>query len=272
MSKATVTTSLADIATDRIRDRILDMTLMPGTQIDESVLRDRLQISRTPAREALNRLAAEGLVESKLSKGFYVTSLDIHKTARFFDAFFIVERAGGTLCNFAHPNFAHDLDRIQEKHDAAVKDNSFLEISRQNAAFHIRIAEATENDYLIDFAKRVHNYARRLIYFVYVTESDDFDYFSGQQGKILEEHTDIIDAIRRHDRAALTDTLTQHAERFHARMLRFIGGRWPSADGAQAIVRARSDLMEGIEPQKLGRGGTGLPPLAKASRGKKAKA
>ncbi len=45
---------LALSATNTIRDRILDFTLSPGMQLDELILRDRLGISRTPAREALN--------------------------------------------------------------------------------------------------------------------------------------------------------------------------------------------------------------------------
>jgi DNA-binding GntR family transcriptional regulator len=245
MRKRKPPTSLADQATDTIRDRILDMTLAPGMQLDESILRERLSISRTPAREALNRLVAEGLVESRSNKGFYVTLLDVRQTARFFDAFFIVERAAGALCNFSHPNFVADLKAIQAKHDAAVANDSFLAISQHNAEFHVRITRATENDYLVDFAKRVHNYARRLVYFVYATESDDYDYFSEQQGKIIEEHLIIISAIQQQDRLGLIEILSRHAQRFQTRMLRFIGGRWLAANGVETIVRPKVELNEG---------------------------
>ena len=126
MTKADQPLSLADIATEKIRDWILDLTLQPGTQLDESFLRDRLAISRTPAREALNRLAAEGLVESHANRGFYVTSLDVNKTARFFDSFFIVEMAAANLCLFEHPHLVSDLLDIQKRHYAAVENNEFF--------------------------------------------------------------------------------------------------------------------------------------------------
>src|SRR5690606_13417526 len=100
----------------------------------------------------------------------YVTSLDVYQTARFFEAFFIVELAAANLCRFTHPGFADELEAIQRQHKAAVEADEFLQISRHNAEFHIRIVMATENDHLLDFARRVHNYARRLVYVVYAKE------------------------------------------------------------------------------------------------------
>lgn len=243
MAKSDPPMSLADIATEKIRDWILDLTLKPGTQLDESFLRDKLDISRTPAREALNRLASEGLVESHANRGFYVTSLDVHRTARFFDSFFIVEMASAQLCLFEHPNLVQDLLDIQAKHYEAVTQNQFLKVSRYNAEFHIRLIEATDNEHLLSFARRVHNYARRLVYFIYVTESGDEHFFLGQQSKITTEHDLIIDAIRQHDRQALVEIMAAHANRFRTRLLRFINGRWDTPtevfDAIKAILPPR---------------------------------
>ena len=61
--------TLTDAAVDTIRNRILDMTLVPGSRIDAPLLMKQFKLSRTPAREALNRLAAEGLVVLHANRG-----------------------------------------------------------------------------------------------------------------------------------------------------------------------------------------------------------
>src|SRR6185369_10951263 len=78
--------SMAEAALNAIRDKILDLSLAPGMQLDEGLITTRLGISRTPAREALNRLVTEGLVENRSNRGFFVKSLELGDVAHFFDA------------------------------------------------------------------------------------------------------------------------------------------------------------------------------------------
>lgn len=216
--------SLVEIATDKIRDRILDLRLAPGSQLDEAVLRDKLDVSRTPAREALSRLVTEGLVENNATRGFYVRQLDLRETAHFFNAYMLVERSAACLCRFSNSGFADDLRKIQAAHAAAVIQNKFLDITRHNAAFHTRIAEATENRFLFDFSVRTHNFARRLAFFVYAYESDDEGYFVGQQDKIVNEHDLIIECVERGDRDELLEIISRHAERLRNRIANFVKG------------------------------------------------
>ena len=213
---------LAVTATNTIRDRILDLTLRPGTQLDEAILRDRLGISRTPAREALNRLVTEGLVEARAKRGFFVRALDLADTAQFFDAYMVAERSCAYFCRFTNLGLVKDMKLIQVQHERAVRRNRFLDVSQYNAAFHVRIAEATENAYLIDYASRLHNLARRLAYFVYANEADDEKLLASQQKRIVEEHHRIIVAIEQADRNMLLGALTAHAERFRNRVGRFV--------------------------------------------------
>ena len=216
--------SLATIATNKIRDRILELALAPGMQLDETILRTTLGVSRTPAREALNRLVTEGLVENRNSKGFFVRTLDLDDVARLFDVYFIVERSNGTLCRFSHPNFVADMRAIQKRHQHAVEKDIFLDVTAANADFHVRIAESTDNSFLIDFTQRIHNYARRLAYFSYAWEAEDQNHLAAQQSRVVKDHQKIIRSISEKSRDALIDTLTAHAELFRARIVRFIQG------------------------------------------------
>jgi DNA-binding GntR family transcriptional regulator len=232
-------TSLVETATNKIRDRILDLTLAPGSQLDEAVLRDKLNISRTPAREALSRLVTEGLVENNAARGFFVRQIDLRETAHFFNVYILVERAAAGLCRFSNRQFVEDMRAIQKEHAAAVIDNRFLDITRFNAAFHTRIASATENRFFYDFSVRTHNFARRLAFFVYAYESDDRSYFEGQQDNIVSEHDSIIDSIEARDRDALVDLVTSHAERLRRRIANFVQGK-PVSELASISNSARA--------------------------------
>jgi DNA-binding GntR family transcriptional regulator len=213
--------SLADQAATALRNRIVDLTLLPGTQLDERVLMQRVGISRTPAREALNRLVAEGLVQVRANRGIFVRPLDLDDTAQFFGAYYVAERSTAHFCRFDHPRFADDMAALQRAHAEAVAAGKFLAVATLNAEFHQRIAEATGNAYLIDFAARIDTAARRL---VYVNEAAERHHPAEQQRHIVREHGAIVDRIRAGDRDGLIAALTVRAGRFQARIARFIGG------------------------------------------------
>lgn len=242
-SKAT-RPSLVDIATEKIRDRILDLTLSPGSQIDEIFLRDELGISRTPAREALSRLVTEGLVDN--ARGFFVRPLDLRETAQFFDAYMIVERGSAMLCKFSNPAFAADLTAIQNEHREAVATDAFLNITRHNADFHLRIARATENGFLFEHALRIHNFARRLAFFVYANESENQDVFKDQQENVVNEHDEMIACIERADRAGLVAITADHSERLRARIASYVTGSPPGS--FETIIENRRMDPRDAEP------------------------
>ena len=83
---------LTDMATNELRDRILDLTLAPSERLDEKMLLKRFAFGRTPIREALNRLIAEGLVESKNNRGAYVAAMSLEQTLELLEAYVLSER------------------------------------------------------------------------------------------------------------------------------------------------------------------------------------
>ncbi|MBB4264459.1 GntR family transcriptional regulator [Roseospira visakhapatnamensis] len=223
-------TSQSETALGIIRDRILDLTLAPGSHIDERALMTRYGLGRTPTREALNRLASEGLVHLRANRGAFVRPLDLTETAHFFDAYFAAERLIGYFCRFDHHALVKDIMAIQDHHGAAIARNDLLDITRHNADFHLRIAEATDNSYVYDFSARVHAAARRMLFFVYRSEKELTvrRVFAREQQGIVGDHAEIIDCLRRTDRTALIDALTRHGQRFQGRLMTLIG----HSDGA----------------------------------------
>jgi GntR family carbon starvation induced transcriptional regulator len=84
--------SRADLAYDRLRSEILQGSLMPEDRLRAVELQDRFQLGLTPIREALTRLATEGLVEAESNRGFRVTAAsaqgfaDLMRTRRQIEA------------------------------------------------------------------------------------------------------------------------------------------------------------------------------------------
>lgn len=214
--------SLTEAAVETIRDRILDLTLRPGMRVDEKLLMERFQLSRTPAREALNRLLAEGLVEMQTNKGSLVRPLNVGHIWQFFDAYHVAERMIGFFCNFNEPGLVADLRRIQAAHEAAVHKRRYMDITRVNAQFHGRIAAASRNEYVRNFSERLHNHARRLSYFIYHMESGDTGHLSEQQAQVAADHNLIVAAINGADRPALLNILSRHSRLFQERIVRFV--------------------------------------------------
>jgi len=213
--------SQSEAALTIIRDRILDLTLAPGSHVDERALMTQYGLGRTPTREALNRLAAEGLVELRVNRGAFVRPLDLIETTQFFDAYYAAERLVAHLCCFDHPRLIEDSIVIQERHAAAIAAGDLLGITRHNADFHLRMAEATGNTYVYDFSGRVHAAARRMLFYLYRSEQQAAigEMFTGEREGIVGDHHDMIEAMRNGDRATLRDILTRHVRRLQGRLL-----------------------------------------------------
>ena len=113
--------SLVDEAVEVIRNQILDLTLPPGHLVNSTTLVKDLGLSRTPVREALNRLAAEGLLRFAANQGVYVTPLDLIEVNDLFEAFRVCEQIAARFCNMMAPNLLSDLVKAQEMQRAALR-------------------------------------------------------------------------------------------------------------------------------------------------------
>src|SRR4051812_35429851 len=138
-----------------IRNRILDLTLPPGSRIDDRLLMDRFNMGRTPAREAFNRIASEGLIIIERNRGAFVRPLDIQHIQHFFDAYIASERIVGYFCRFDDPTLERDVAAIQRSYLEAYAKEQLLQMTRANARLHGRIAVATRNEYVAENALRL---------------------------------------------------------------------------------------------------------------------
>lgn len=196
-----------------LRDEILDLTLAPGSPIDEILLSERLSMSRTPIREALVRLAAEGLVTTLPNRSTVVSNIDFLNLHTFFDALTLMYRVTTRLA--AEHHVPDDLPRIralQKAFEEAVAEKDALEMIAVNRDLHAAIATAGRNPYFTGLCHRVLDEGRRLLRLYYSS-------FDDQLPKMhVQEHADIIAAIEARDVARADALATAHADQIVAQI------------------------------------------------------
>ena len=236
-----------------IRNRILDLTLPPGSRIDDRLLMDRFNMGRTPAREAFNRIASEGLIIIERNRGAFVRPLDILHIQNFFDAYIASERSVGYFCRLDDPTLASDLAAIQASYLAEYSKGRLLQMTRANAQLHGRIAVATRNEYVAENALRLYNHARRLSYFSYMLEQDFIPDLRETQAMIKADHDDIIRTVRKKSEGRLVEILSRHAAMFHSRITRMLS----KTRGENAPIPVPLEGVKALRRRHAPRPGTG---------------
>jgi DNA-binding GntR family transcriptional regulator len=218
--------SQTEAAVDLIRSRIIDMSLKPGSKLDEPLLRNHFKLGRTPAREAISRLVAEGLVTIFPNRGgMFVRGLDLEEIGEVTMAYQLVETVLAQLCRFEDPELVTDLEEIQARYTHEVRTKSFLGITSVNEEFHLRMHRSIDNALFYEFALSTHRHLRRLLVLIYKSENTKKNVLESQMEINISEHVEIIDAIRRSDRIALNKILPTHAQQAQTRLTRILSER-----------------------------------------------
>ena len=213
----------ADAALDLIRSKIVDMTLEPSSRIDERLLIEKFKLGRTPAREAINRLVAEGFVTIRPQRGgTYVRKLDLGEMGQVIVAHELAETVLGQLSNLDDPTAVADLKEIQGRYVESVKRRQYLDITLLNQAFHLRLHRTVANALFYDFAESTHRHVRRLNVYIYLSESEEPTHQASQFDANIRQHEQIIEFFASKDRAAFAQLLPEHAKNNQRRLIRLL--------------------------------------------------
>jgi DNA-binding GntR family transcriptional regulator len=188
---------------DVLRERAINYDLRPGAHVNEAALAAELNVSRTPVRAALNRLASEGLMTIVPNKGFFRQPLDIEVVRSLFEVRMALEVLSVRLfCERASPEEIRALrdtwSRIKPKHAAAVPEI----VVEADEAFHLAIARGSRNQELMRLLGEL-NARIRFIRSV-AMERPRF------RDDSFVDHHKIIDAIEARDAEVAADLMTRH--------------------------------------------------------------
>ena len=146
--------SVVDQVYMAIRERISSGSLPRGARVHQEDLAEELGVSRTPVREALRRLAAEGLVEMRTNRGARVADVDQIGMRSSYEARTVIEPGAARLA--AGRRLEEPLARMRAA--VAAQRRSLRSVQRSfeaNREFHLALAEASGNEFLVQFAERL---------------------------------------------------------------------------------------------------------------------
>lgn len=201
MTAALAPRALYEEVAERLRQRIFARELAPGDWIDELKIADELGISRTPLREALKVLAAEGLVTMKLRRGAYVTEVSPKDLADVYHLLALLETdAAQSVAQHADAAGRAELAALHAELEAAVGDAArFFAL---NEAFHLRLLELADNRWRLQLVQDL-----RKVMKLHRRQSLQK---TGRLAASLAEHRALMQAITAGDGVAAAQRMQAH--------------------------------------------------------------
>ena len=195
--------SLHEEVATRLRSRVFERQLAPGQWIDEMALAREWQISRTPLREALKVLAAEGLVTPVPRQGCKVTELSEDDADELFPVMALLEgRCAFEAVRKASPD---DIQALRQLHAALEKHAAGHDIDgyyRANHEFHSKVQALADNRWL----DRATNDLRRFLRLLRGRQLN----LPGRIEASINEHRVLLDAIEQRDAARAERVMHDH--------------------------------------------------------------
>lgn len=206
MSALTLTPrALYEEVAELLRQRIFKRELEPGSWIDELKIAEEYGISRTPLREALKVLAAEGLVTMKMRRGAYVTEVSEKDLADVYHLLSLLESdAAAVVAERATPAQMAELEALHAELEAAAKPGKvdrdlFFSI---NERFHMKLLALANNrwrDQMVADLRKVMKLNRHNSLLK-----------SGRIEESLAEHRAIVAALKSRDPKAAAARMHEH--------------------------------------------------------------
>lgn len=237
-----------------LRDAILRLDLRPGTIIDEAGLATALNVSRTPVREAIIQLIADGLV-IRDGRSARVTPLDFDELPRIYEALLVSSRMVHRLA--AENHTADDLVVIRKAmfaFEELIYKGDGLERQDANVEFHMQIARAARNRYFLEFYERALTASSRLSRACFsntdrqnIADSEPDSELVQHVQETVRQHRAIVDAIAGHDVEEVDRLAIAHQELSFNRLKRAL---FTGADSILSLpnLEIDKDMFRLIDP------------------------
>ena len=202
MSAVTLTPrALYEEVAELLRQRIFAGELAPGSWIDELRIAEEYGISRTPLREALKVLAAEGLITMKVRRGAYVTEVNDKDQQDVYHLLALLESdAAGVVAEVATEAQMAELQQLHQQLKAAQHNtDQFFDINEQ---FHMRLLEIANNrwrDQMVADLRKVMKLNRHHSLFK-----------TGRIEESFQEHQLLMDALTERNAALSVQRMKEH--------------------------------------------------------------
>lgn len=202
--------SLTQKAYRRLEELIVTLQLPPGAVLSEAALAKQLEIGRTPIREALQRLAREGLVNILPRRGILVSDMDVRRQLKLLELRRELERlmakVGARRADAAERQAFREIAVGMRQASEQNDDITFMRLDRQ---LNLLLCKAARNEFVTNAMTLTHGLSRRFWYSHYKEVAD--------LPLCARLHADLAEAVAGGDEkaaAAASDALIDYVESF----------------------------------------------------------
>ena len=187
----------------KLRLLLVEGKIAPGSKLNERELAESLHVSRTPIREAIRRLAADGLVELITNRGAIALQLSLEDVIHTFDVIADLEGFSGELAanNITNTTLS-ELEALQYEMMASYARRNLSSYYKLNLRIHHLINQAANNPVLTQLFSQVN------------ARIEALRFRSNQDGvkweKAVEEHQEMLDALKTRDSVRMRKIMIQH--------------------------------------------------------------
>lgn len=217
-------TAHGNAAYSRLLSELREGRLNPGDRLRETELADRLGVSRTPVREAIRQLEADGIVTHIPRQGAAIRTLDYAEVMELYEMRAVLEGTAARLAARAASEI--EIEELIDMNQQMATLGNAPEAFILNRQFHGALFDAAKNRFL---ARSIRALQMALLILGPTTLTDP-----DRAAKAVEEHVGVLDAIKARDGALAEIKMRAHieaAQRVRVRALRTLPDRMPGYDG-----------------------------------------
>ncbi|HAE99994.1 MAG TPA: GntR family transcriptional regulator [Methylophilaceae bacterium] len=190
----------------RLKQMITSFELYPGSRVTEHELADLFSISRTPIRQALQRLEIEGFLTVRPKQGCFIRALDVAELAEYYDVRIAVEQLviEYAVNNMTDKQIEQFIAMWQpEMHDIDLAEG--IDLGEKDEAFHVGLAQASGKPVIAEVLVNINNRIRIIRRLDLNTDN--------RSVRTYQEHSEILEHILNRDTAKAKNMMKRHIMR-----------------------------------------------------------
>lgn len=211
MKKLKIPSNLTTLAYNSIKEYILDGRLDDNSRLTEEFLSTQLGISKSPIREALNRLETEGLIRIEPRKGAYLRRLSHEEISDLYELREALETHVARTAKLT-PALVAELHQSLKRQRAFLRANDRAHYIEEDVRFHAELARATNNAHLCSVLENIQHQ-------IWLSRRNSYDLSSSTAPDF---HEAIVEALEAGDRLGAEQAMRDHIQKVRQRLLDYL--------------------------------------------------
>ncbi len=198
--------SLSQEAYNRLKELIKNNELLPGTKVVESQIAKKMNISRTPVREAIQKLQSQGFLNKSYTGSYFVVGITNNEIEEIFGIRGVLESYAARLtAEYCKKDELVSLESKIEEYQRYFDQGQFQELSKINTEFHDLLYDLSKSPRLINM---INNLRDQIFYF-----REIILYYPEMAKKSNDDHRSIVEAIKNKDLKRVEHIVYDHIMR-----------------------------------------------------------